>query len=213
MKFRKKPVVIDAVQWDGENIKQVMDFMAWRNAEHDERHGLSIRTLEGTHHAAIGDYIIKGVQGEFYPCKPDVFALTYEPVGQPLCGLKIEIDTSEVDAALEKVEALGKAYRGPQLLSGTVSVEAVQGFTAGYAIDPLESAIELIVRMMDERMASDRSPSLNVGVMLMGHLEELLAEQLRRVTDPDKDATLVSHLNEMTRKLQSLIDVKASTAP
>ena len=67
--------------------------------------------------------------------------------------------------------------------------------------------------MMDERMASDRSPSLNVGSMLMGHLEELLAEQLRQVTDPDRDATLVSHLNEMTRKLQSLIDVEAFTAP
>ena len=133
--------------------------------------------------------------------------------GQTVSKLKIEIDTSEVDAALEKVEALGKAFWEPQLSSGTVSVEAVQGLTTGYTVDPLESAIELIVRMMDERMASDRSPSLNVGVMLMGHLEELLAEQLRRVTDPDRDATLVSHLNEMTRKLQSLIDVKASTVP
>ncbi len=77
-KFRKKPVVIEAVQWTGENVKEVMDFMRWRNAEHDSVRGLTIRTLEGTHHASPGDWIIQGVQGEFYPCKPDIFAATYE---------------------------------------------------------------------------------------------------------------------------------------
>ncbi len=77
-KFRKKPVVIEAVQWTGENVKEVMDFMRWRNAEHDKIRGLTIRTLEGTHHASPGDWIIQGVQGEFYPCKPDIFAATYE---------------------------------------------------------------------------------------------------------------------------------------
>ena len=80
MKFRKKPVIIDAVIWDGMNVKEVFDFMGWRNAEHDEQSGLVIHTLEGNHHASIGDWIIKGVKGEFYPCKPDIFAATYEPV-------------------------------------------------------------------------------------------------------------------------------------
>ena len=78
--YRKKPVVIEAVQWTGENLKQVLDFMNWRNANHDDVNGLFIHTLEGNHHASIGDYIIKGVNGEFYPCKPDIFAKTYEPV-------------------------------------------------------------------------------------------------------------------------------------
>lgn len=77
-KYRKKPVVIDALQWTGENIKEVMDFMEWRNAAHDERTGLVIHTLEGNHNALPGDFIIKGVKGEFYPCKPDIFAATYE---------------------------------------------------------------------------------------------------------------------------------------
>ena len=78
MKCRKKPVVIDAIKWDGDNVKEVMDFMTWRNASHDNRTGLLIHTLEGTLHASIGDMIIKGVQGEFYACKPDIFAATYE---------------------------------------------------------------------------------------------------------------------------------------
>lgn len=78
MKFRKKPVVIEAVQWTGVNINEIMDFMQWRNAGYDERNGLVIHTLEGNHHATIGDWIIKGVKNEFYPCKPDIFAATYE---------------------------------------------------------------------------------------------------------------------------------------
>jgi len=80
MKFRKKPVVIEAVQWTGSNLKEVFDFMQWRNAGHDEKTGLFIHTLEGNHYANQGDWIIKGVQGEFYPCKPDIFEATYERV-------------------------------------------------------------------------------------------------------------------------------------
>lgn len=80
MKFRKKPVVIEAVLWTGDNIDEIATFMKWRNFEHDKRNGLIIRTLEGQHIATIGDYIIKGVHGEFYPCKPDIFAATYDLV-------------------------------------------------------------------------------------------------------------------------------------
>ena len=76
--YRKKPVVIQAVVWDGKNIKEVADFMKWRNFDHDNINGLIIRTLEGQHKASVGDYIIKGVAGEFYPCKPDIFQQTYE---------------------------------------------------------------------------------------------------------------------------------------
>jgi hypothetical protein len=78
MKYRKKPVVIEAIQWTGENLKQIMDFMQWRNAAHDATTGLVIHTLEGNHSALVGDYIIQGVKGEFYPCKPDIFDMTYE---------------------------------------------------------------------------------------------------------------------------------------
>lgn len=78
--YRKKPVTIQAIKWTGENINQVMDFLNWRNAEHDDINGLRIRTLEGTHDATIGDMIIKGVHGEYYPCKPDIFATTYDTV-------------------------------------------------------------------------------------------------------------------------------------
>ena len=80
MKFRKRPVEIEAIRWTGENVKEVLDFMKWRNASHDGIEGLVIHTLEGRYYATPGDWIIRGVAGEFYPCKPDIFDITYEKV-------------------------------------------------------------------------------------------------------------------------------------
>jgi hypothetical protein len=80
-KYRKKPVVIEAVQWDGTNKVEIQHFMNRYLDENSIRHHLIIPTLEGDHFASVGDYIIKGVHGEFYPCKPDIFSETYEEVG------------------------------------------------------------------------------------------------------------------------------------
>lgn len=77
MRFRKKPVVIEAIQWTGDNLQEILEFVG-APATHGDVTGLTIRTLEGDHHASEGDYIIKGVQGEFYPCKPDIFKKTYD---------------------------------------------------------------------------------------------------------------------------------------
>jgi hypothetical protein len=80
MKYRKKPVVIEAVQYDSE-IQTVVDFAGFDNTEFDHKTTkLYIKTLEGDMLVSRGDYVIKGVQGEFYPCKPDIFEATYEPV-------------------------------------------------------------------------------------------------------------------------------------
>lgn len=76
-KFRKKPVVIEALQWTGENNQEVCFFLG--QLDIDAWNRVTICTLEGTMRADIGDWIIKGVKGEFYPCKPDIFATTYEP--------------------------------------------------------------------------------------------------------------------------------------
>lgn len=75
-KFRKKPVVIEAFKYGADELPDW--FMA--NAERFDEvvDGCKIHTLEGTMLASAGDYIIKGVQGEFYPCKPDIFESTYD---------------------------------------------------------------------------------------------------------------------------------------
>lgn len=82
MKYRKKPVVVEAVKWTGENMAEICFFTGICGGELIKDNELYIKTLEGVHHASIGDYIIKGVNGEFYPCKPDIFEKTYEMVGE-----------------------------------------------------------------------------------------------------------------------------------
>lgn len=93
-KFQKKPVVIEAQQWDGtaRDASHIIDWVLANggtarydcDANCDDRgdrgHYIAIDTLEGTMRAAAVDWIIRGVQGEFYPCKPDIFAATYEAV-------------------------------------------------------------------------------------------------------------------------------------
>ncbi len=79
MKYRKKPVVVEAMQYKKGNIAEIHKFM------HKHLYGnidgsFSFGTLEGTMTAHIGDYIVKGIQGELYPCKPDIFEQTYELV-------------------------------------------------------------------------------------------------------------------------------------
>lgn len=77
-KYRKKPVTIEAIQWLGTNLSEIDDFVG--ESITNKGTTLIIHTLEGDMEASIGDYIIKGVKGEFYPCKPDIFLATYEEV-------------------------------------------------------------------------------------------------------------------------------------
>lgn len=83
--FRKKPVVIEAVQWTGDR-ELMNDFMGVTDSVETANHGfiemkeLYIKTLEGIHKANLNDWVIRGVKGEFYPCKPDIFEQTYEKV-------------------------------------------------------------------------------------------------------------------------------------
>lgn len=89
-KFRKKPITIEAIQWNGRNFNEISYFtddwhgnkVAHEDAEESAltTGHMFIQTLEGTMRADRYDWIIKGVNGEFYPCKPDIFEKTYESV-------------------------------------------------------------------------------------------------------------------------------------
>lgn len=86
MKYRKKPVIIEAIQFEdnSDRIIEIHEFMGGDtirvNYEDKDNPYLKIETLEGIMKASVGDYIIKGVNGEFYPCKPDIFERTYKRV-------------------------------------------------------------------------------------------------------------------------------------
>lgn len=94
-KYRKKPVVVEAFQYDGDLIGSDGKYYVpeWAAKAFEEKTmffdatdsdspptELFIKTLEGVHHASVGDYIIRGVDGELYPCKPGIFEKTYELV-------------------------------------------------------------------------------------------------------------------------------------
>lgn len=105
-KYRKKPVIVEAVKWTGLNLEEIKNFVdesllyniydgAWEVGEAPVIVDMQIRTLEGNMSVSVGDYIIKGVQGEFYPCKPDIFKETYETVSMVSDNDKTTISMSE----------------------------------------------------------------------------------------------------------------------
>lgn len=85
-KYRKKPVIIEAIQFEdnADCILAIHNFMGQEttriNYEDADNPYIKIETLEGIMKASLGDYIIKGINGEFYPCKPDIFTKTYEEI-------------------------------------------------------------------------------------------------------------------------------------
>lgn len=123
--YRKKPVIIEAIQWIGSNLREVIAFtdgppdtrtmhaqMAWDDySDLVDRDGLKIHTLEGKMLANVGDWIIKGVKGEFYPCKPEIFAATYEPAIFPQAFTlpphqqRVLDEKRELDEKLQKLTA------------------------------------------------------------------------------------------------------------
>ena len=89
MKFRKKPVIIEAIQYNGNNGYQLGEWshgiiiqspICEPSEDNPSGEYVQIKTLEGVMIGNVNDWIIKGVNGEFYPCKPDIFEKTYEPV-------------------------------------------------------------------------------------------------------------------------------------
>jgi hypothetical protein len=75
--YNSKPKQIVAMQWTGKNFDKIKNYFSSDKIDLTAD-GLSIETLEGTMSASINDYIIKGIKGEFYPCKPDIFERSYE---------------------------------------------------------------------------------------------------------------------------------------
>lgn len=78
-KYVKKPIMVEAVHWLGNNVTTVMIFCGDKAVINPD-HTLTVHTLEGDMIGSVGDYIIKGVDGEFYPCKHDIFKKTYDEV-------------------------------------------------------------------------------------------------------------------------------------
>lgn len=101
MKFRKKPVVIEAFQWTGQNLTEANNFIPSTQWSLHQNDSIGIFTLEGVMVARPFDWIIKGIKGEFYPCKPDIFEATYE-LAEPTAERWKPLNRAERQAAFQK---------------------------------------------------------------------------------------------------------------
>ena len=122
MKYVKKPIVVEAVQWTGKNLPEVVDFagdklncdmsaneMCSEDMAKNTINELYIDTLEGTMHISVMDYIIKGVKGELYPCKPDIFLETYEVEGAA-DSTQVDEDDSGINWGDKKLTIIARDF-------------------------------------------------------------------------------------------------------
>ncbi len=99
MKYVKRPVHVEAVKWTGSNKDEILDHMRVAEFQAEFQDDVvRITTLEGVMTAQVGDYIIKGVKGELYPCKPDIFEETYDKVGDFKDRLDAEVRVVAMNA-------------------------------------------------------------------------------------------------------------------
>ena len=164
MKFRKKPVIVEAFKYDGDLKDRNGLFYVPFWAQEAYKKGimyygaetcdlppceLYIETLEGTHHVSVGDYVIQGVNGELYPCKPDIFEKTYEEVKEvptdalamgnldPVSLFKMAGPETMKEATLQLLEAT-RAYPNFVLSSGC----DIPPLTPSANIDAFYAALE-----------------------------------------------------------------------
>jgi hypothetical protein len=164
-KFRKKPVVIEAVQWAGDNLSEIQKFYKPESFLVGDQ--IWINTLEGTMKADVGDWIIKGIKGEFYPCKPYIFALTYEPAEVP----PDRDDGAKSDAAMregvrdEKVKGLiGAAKSGLKTLLEYADADDAAGLNGmGCYSEPL-LVIGATVDLLRSALAEVEKPEVDAEV-------------------------------------------------
>lgn len=158
MKFRKKPVVIDAVQWTGANVDEVLAFILTKGEARrglgDWRNSIFLDTLEGTMRADPNDWVIKGVKGEFYPCKPDIFAATYEAV--------TDDDSTPADPERIRREAL------PYLMAGRLteheynSINRPDGFVWRDDVKMWDRVTQTVRELQDEIERLNSNPQIGV---------------------------------------------------
>lgn len=136
MKFRKKPIVVEAIKYEKTHIGRALDFCnLLRYNPHDNEY--YVETLEGCMKVTEGDFIIKGVNGEFYPCKPDIFEKTYEKLDEEIQINKVKkfkisfefepcYDWSKTDVKEMVEKAMDPIYHLGDASIGEINVEEIE---------------------------------------------------------------------------------------
>lgn len=203
-RFTKKPVTIEAIQWTGGNLKEVVAFTGihprfheWFSCwdEYVEHVGMSggifkIFTLEGAMKATPGDWIIRGVKGEHYPCKPDIFTATYEPEadrkrrGDPVAWMYEYEDgqkvlTTHLDTIQQSSKAWIPLYAAPQPADATLINEGTKSANPVKVLSDDQAIVNLAVKC-----GVARSTNVNLNLAVLRFAGQLLARYGQPAANP-----------------------------
>jgi hypothetical protein len=182
-RYRKKPVVVDAIRWDGgvEEATTIIDWVLdgdgtarYHEAVNTVPEEIAIDTLEGTMNAQVGDWIIRGVKGEFYPCKPDVFELTYELdidyfeedmefkhfVRKPFLVEAIEITTENIHELADLIGEFKEDHTGPYIEADPEKVPTVTKVTPGYWLTKMGKNVRCYSSRIFTEQFTESTPSI-----------------------------------------------------
>ena len=116
--FIKRPIKVETIQWTGDNFDDIHEFAGDSCALNVDSNILVVKTLEGSLCAEIGDWIIRGIYGEFYPCKPDIFTMTYKSPDEDTSKYPTSNDWKQlqkfVDEGIEKRDRSISVYFNPE---------------------------------------------------------------------------------------------------
>ncbi len=182
-RYRKKPVVIDAMRWDGgaEQATIIIDWILesegtarYHESVNDVPEEIVIDTLEGTMRCQVGDWVIRGVQNEFYPCKPDIFEATYEPevtyseedmefkhfVRKPFLVEAIEITTENIHELSELIGEFKEDHTGPYIEADPDKVPTVTKVTPGYWVTKMGKNVRCYSNRIFTEQFTESTPSI-----------------------------------------------------
>ncbi len=206
-KFRKKPVVIEAVQWKGNNDIEIMEFMKnnclrWQTEHDPDKKELIIHTLEGDHHANINDWIIKGVHGEYYPCKPDIFEKTYEPAS---------LSTLSPDGMVEEIKfEICKAINGDDTSCLPKICPLIEDkFNCAYKLPALNSAASHVISLITPSLSKAQGEIERLKGVLSSLKEklELAQGEWRIVSKKEHAPSCLTFYKELVEQIdQALSD-------
>lgn len=192
MKYRKKPVVIEAVQWTGKNLKEIMTFLEsefsyaeqqsyYTNKFNYDLKDLYITTPEGKVKASEGDYIVKGVNGEYYPCKPDIFKKTHQ---------EVELDIKLEDFDVREVKSAEYCKENKTIIFTLINDEKV-----AISIKDLLSNIE-------PKKSKDKKFEITIDKSMGKHHNPHYSDHLTRYIETNYDRWL--HWERYIRKIKNL---------
>jgi hypothetical protein len=185
MQYTKKPITVEALIWTGKNHREMFEFLGGSFKEHlaaegdnfeidfvrNPNSGLMIKTLEGDMQANIGDYIIKGVKGEYYPCKPEIFHLTYnerDDINAPFNALydltKLQNHYGYVKGPIDPVALLGLFGEAGEVLNEMFLIDNGSEFIKAEDLKLVATSSAKVMDQYKKKLRKKECPAITINI-------------------------------------------------